>query len=183
MKKMIKCELGHKYDKKKHSNCPYCGVNIDLSIVRAFVQSNNRVKRNSMTLEEYNATVLSFESDATVIHNETIVHFEQKEVIKGWIVCVLGNEKNADYQIREGENKYILSDGKFINDITFDSDHEVCFIINVQDKKEMNLSINNNSEIYINDVRVIHETSIVTGDRISFYNREFVVQQFSEGWR
>lgn len=65
--KSVKCEKGHKYDKKKHSSCPYCGVNINLDIVKALHKTHR--EDGSVDLDG-----LVQQMDASFTRSNKVVH-------------------------------------------------------------------------------------------------------------
>ncbi len=108
---MKRCENGHYYDPKKHTSCPYCGVEIDdLPVTdrkrgggagRAAAGGEpETVRRQPPEQQDRPATPAS--DDAVTVAYAGPRGFDP---VVGWLVCVDGPERGRDYRIRRGRNR------------------------------------------------------------------------------
>lgn len=91
MEPLTRCLKGHYYDSKKHSSCPFCGVqDLDIDIKKTMAK---RVETNS--------------GQAPAEEGKTVGMFRNKldmDPVVGWLVAVSGPEKGHDYRIKSEKN-------------------------------------------------------------------------------
>ncbi len=126
---MKRCESGHYYDPKKHTSCPYCGVEIDdvpaTDRLRGGPHGSGdmaagepeTVRRTPAPRPE---TPPAMPDDDSV----TVAYPGPRgfDPVVGWLVCVAGPEKGRDYRIRRGKNR-IGRDEKM--DVVIRGDHAI----------------------------------------------------------
>ena len=98
-----RCENGHYYDPKKHTKCPFCGVD-------AIVFGPKSLKIEVLSDEHtrpagVQVTPSPGVGDDAVTRPLQLVHdMARIDPVVGWLVCVGGPEKGKDYRIRSENN-------------------------------------------------------------------------------
>lgn len=93
MDSMTRCNNGHYYDPKKHSSCPYCGVqNLDIDIQKTMAKKVSSPSGRSAPAGGEDKTVGMFHKKMGI------------DPVVGWLVAVEGPEKGNDYRITAERN-------------------------------------------------------------------------------
>ena len=102
MEPLTRCENGHYYDAKKHSSCPFCGVqNLGLDIQKTMA------KRPGETEEGVGVTKPVDSAPEKVDKERTMGIFQKKmgkEPVTGWLVAISGPEKGNDFRVTSERN-------------------------------------------------------------------------------
>ncbi len=84
---LIRCENGHMFNSKRYGNtCPYCDITVE--------QSPKKVEAPKMVNK-------SDDIEKTMPYWD---EYEGEEPVVGWLVCIEGTSKGADYKIRTEKN-------------------------------------------------------------------------------
>jgi hypothetical protein len=102
MEPLTRCSNGHYYDSKKHTSCPFCGVqNLGIDIQKTMA------KRPGNSGYEINATKPLGHAQGQGDVGKTKGIYKQKigiEPVTGWLVSISGPEKGLDYRIKAERN-------------------------------------------------------------------------------
>lgn len=102
MEPLTRCDYGHYYDSKKHTSCPYCGIqNIRNDIQRTMA------KRSSESDYEIEVTRPLNQKQAKGDPGRTMGVYHKKigrKPVSGWLVAVSGPEKGRDFRITVERN-------------------------------------------------------------------------------
>ncbi|MFZ0746419.1 MAG: FHA domain-containing protein [Terracidiphilus sp.] len=101
---LTRCDNGHYYDAKKHTQCPFCGV--------AAINFEPRSLKLGSSSEEHTRPAASQASpssvrvgDDAVTRPVQLVHdLARIDPVVGWLVAIGGPEKGKDYRIRSENN-------------------------------------------------------------------------------
>jgi len=93
----IKCKNGHYYDPERHTNCPYCGVDINDFMINRESHTANYGNVNDM--ESYGKTL-----PIQDIMKEKQIE-KKVEPVVGWLVVTSEKNRGMDYRILAGKNK------------------------------------------------------------------------------
>jgi len=88
-----RCPVGHFFDSRQHTNCPYCGV----PELELLVPPGGRQEPPPATL-----TVPSSMAGPTLPSLTTVSAIDP---VVGWLVCVDGAEVGRDYRLRSAINR------------------------------------------------------------------------------
>ncbi len=135
-----RCNNGHYYDDTKYMECPYCGVaqvningdlgsNVTMPIYNPVgaggqVYASQEAPTMPNTSPDYMKTE-AFSGENNADDQKTVGFMEKKEgtePVVGWLVCVDGPKKGADYKIK-AEKNFIGRDKS--NDIVLNEDKSV----------------------------------------------------------
>lgn len=101
---LTRCDNGHYYDAKKHTQCPFCGVgaiNFTPKSLRVGSSAEERTRpAGSETLPES----LRVGDDAVTRPVQLVHDLARIDPVVGWLVAVGGPEKGKDYRIRSENN-------------------------------------------------------------------------------
>lgn len=101
---LTRCDNGHYYDAKKHTQCPFCGVsaiNFEPRSPRPGASSEERTQPASSQVGPGPSRV----GDDVVTRPVQLVHdLARIDPVVGWLVAVGGPEKGKDYRIRSENN-------------------------------------------------------------------------------
>lgn len=110
----ITCKNGHFYDPEKHTNCPYCGIEINDFIINR--DSHTADYSTDKDVESYGKTLPLQDFLAGKQVEEKV------EPVVGWIVVISGKNRGRDYHILTGRNRI----GRLVtNEIVLDYDESV----------------------------------------------------------
>ena len=103
MDPLTRCENGHYYDSKKHTSCPFCGVqNLGIDIQKTMA------KRPGESNHEIGATKpLEGSAAQQTDEGKTMGLFQKrigKNPVTGWLVAISGPEKGNDFKITAERN-------------------------------------------------------------------------------
>ena len=102
MEQLTRCENGHYFDSKKHTTCPFCGVQ-ELGIeIQKTMAKKTGVSENSI-----NVTRPLDGNRSAGAEGKTVGIFQKKlgiEPVTGWLVTVSGPDKGKDYRIKPEKN-------------------------------------------------------------------------------
>jgi hypothetical protein len=102
MEPLTRCDNGHYYDAKKHTSCPYCGVqNLGIDIEQTMA------KRSGNAGFEVNVTKPLSQGRGREEVGVTKGIYKQKmgvDPVAGWLVSISGPEKGLDYRITAERN-------------------------------------------------------------------------------
>jgi hypothetical protein len=102
MEPLTRCDSGHYYDAKKHTSCPFCGVqNLGIDIEQTMA------KRPGNAGFEINVTKPLGQKRGQEEIGVTKGIYKQKmgvDPVAGWLVSVSGPEKGHDYRITAERN-------------------------------------------------------------------------------
>ena len=102
MEPLTRCDNGHYYDAKKHTSCPYCGVqNLGIDIEQTMA------KRSGNAGFEVNVTKPLNQGRGREEVGVTKGIYKQKmgvDPVAGWLVSISGPEKGLDYRITAERN-------------------------------------------------------------------------------
>ena len=96
---VTRCKNGHYYDDEKFSRCPFCGIDIGLSVSASGSGSS-----------ESEGRTIAF-SEVQKLPDDDIktigIYSDQRgnDFLTGWIVCVKGPEKGSDLRLYHGFNR------------------------------------------------------------------------------
>ena len=108
----IDCGKGHFYNSNEHSNCPYCGVQVDIGSTVPVAGGTRRMDGDvPPPRHDANKTRPVGESRPPPNANDrktkaywgSSVESEIDPVV-GWLVCIKGPDRGRDYRIRNGCN-------------------------------------------------------------------------------
>lgn len=193
---MIKCPNGHKYNNKKHSHCPHCGVNVDLNIVQNFKKNQNdtlRKRQASQDIDAEERTVLS-EQQTIMSHethtgdNPTVMSVVSRDEAKkeevylhGWLVAIEGANRNKDYRLNDGNNNFGIDyDGKFNGDSSGKILAMKYFSLEPKGNN-LELCVLGTENVYVNGETVVNSCIVTDIDKIKVRGNEFVLQTFKGG--
>ncbi len=102
MEPLTRCENGHYYDSKKHTSCPFCGVqNLGIDIQKTMA------KRPGEAGYDIGVTRPLDRSSEQAEIGKTMGVYKKKiglEPVAGWLVAISGPEKGRDYRIVSERN-------------------------------------------------------------------------------
>ena len=101
MEALTRCDNGHYYDSKKHSSCPFCGVqNLDIDIQKT-------VAKRPETYEGDIGITRPMMVTGGAEEGRTVGIFRKQlgiDPVVGWLVSIKGSEKGQDYRITSEKN-------------------------------------------------------------------------------
>ena len=105
---LTRCDNGHYYDARKHTQCPFCGVSaIDFGPKKVIVVSEESILPEGKTVP-YRAKQVPASpgvGDDAATRGLPLVHdLSRIDPVVGWLVNVGGPEKGRDYRIRSENN-------------------------------------------------------------------------------
>lgn len=165
---VIKCKKGHFYDDEKFAECPHCANRNDMeedSVTRPL---------NTESIEYYAAQYVH--DRAEHIHVEmdeerTIGLYSRREhekCVAGWLVCIEGVSKGADYHIYAGFNRIGREQS---NDIVLGYDMQVsrnthCSVVYEEKKNEFYAVPKAGNLTYLNDELLEQAQVLTDGDKL-----------------
>jgi len=197
MKRMIKCGHGHKYDKKKYTSCPHCGVDVNLDIVKSFNKSQNETLRKERVSTEIIKKTSNEVSTIASNDSRTIMSNDQRTVLsdnlqsgsnktsvaylKGWLIGIEGSVKYKDYRFNDCHTGFGIDfNGSFNHNVG----NNLLALSYFELKWESNallISNSGNEPVFVNRSILDSQRRILEGDMIKVLNNEFVVQFFKGG--
>lgn len=158
---MKQCSAGHFYDASKYASCPYCG-----EAPRA-----NAVPFTGSPNAGIGETVPIYQPDPVYdpAGQETIAIIEEFDPIVGWLVCVEGPDKGADFGIHNQVN-YIGRDSSMdiniANDPTVSRERQISLVYDQRSRKFYVGMTGGASIVRLNSVPLIATTEIKLGDKL-----------------
>ena len=158
MDSLIRCDNGHYFDPKKHSSCPFCGVqNLDIDIQKTMAK---RPTDGSKDIDKPN------------IVDKTVGIYQKKlgiDPVVGWLVAIEGAEKGSDYRITSEKNFIGRSEKMDISipgDASISRDNHA--IVSYNPKKNTFLILPGESRglVYLNEEEVVTPVTINAYDVI-----------------
>lgn len=172
MEKII-CKNGHSYDPEKHTNCPYCGIDINDFIINRESHTANYSNQNDV--ESYGKT-LPLQDYLAGKQAE-----EKAQPVVGWIVEISGKNRGRDYRILTGRNRI----GRVAaNEIVLDYDEAIeqiehANILYDPNKNCFYLAIGGGRGlVYLNGELISSKVELKTNDHILVGKTEFVFIPF-----
>lgn len=108
MEPLSRCENGHYFDAKKHSSCPFCGVQgLDIDIKKTMAKKPEIKKEVQEEKEEKELKEIKAEEKPEFKDLKTVGVFKRKmgaDPVVGWLVAIEGPEKGRDYRITSEKN-------------------------------------------------------------------------------
>ncbi|MDF2542602.1 MAG: hypothetical protein K0S47_2320 [Herbinix sp.] len=156
----VRCKNGHYYDPEWHTNCPYCGIDIEDFIIHKGSQSANY--GHSFEEESYGKTMPI---------QDYLPNQKKNNVgpVAGWLVVLNGSNKGKDYHILIGRNKI----GRLtMNEIALEQDEAVELLEHgniIYDTVSNSFTITPGSAtalIYVNDQILLGERILKEKDHI-----------------
>lgn len=102
MDPLTRCDNGHYYDAKKHTSCPFCGVqNLGIDIQKTMA------KRPGEVGGDIGVTKPLHRESGDAEEGKTMAVFKERlgiEPVTGWLVAISGPEKGKDYRITAERN-------------------------------------------------------------------------------
>jgi len=124
MEQMTRCDNGHYFDSKKHTTCPFCGVQeLGIEIQQTLA------KKAGATESSVKVTRPLQGSQVAGPEGKTVGIFQKKlgiEPVTGWLVTVSGPDKGKDYRIKAEKNFIGRSDKmdiQIVSDESVSRDH------------------------------------------------------------
>ena len=104
MEPLTRCDNGHYYDAKKHTSCPYCGVqDLGIDIQRTMAKRPGESNYDVGVTRPLNNKAPSGQQDP----GRTMGVYQEKigtDPVSGWLVAISGPEKGSDYRITSERN-------------------------------------------------------------------------------
>lgn len=190
LKKSTKCDKGHKYDVNKHTSCPYCGVKINLEIVKNYYRQQNstliRSRHLKTIMPDEEQTVLKStqytDDDATVLKASSSIPHEESIItelpIRGWLVAIDGNSKYRDYHLYDGDNYTGIDfDGHLITTLKRNELALEQFKLKL-DGDQFGLILDQ-VELNVNDHKAERTNELSDGDVLEFNGNKLMFQSLS----
>lgn len=179
---IVQCPNGHHYDNSKFDECPHCKS--DNPFFDVLYEYEETVAFPAEELDDYDKTIDFHMDDPSLSDNEKTIgaySFEfGNELITGWIVCIKGPARGKDFRLYHGWNRmgrnmsmdiYVPDDKK----ISADSHAAIVF----DDKKSKFFLVNENGALtYLNGEQLTQSTEILSGDKITAGDSEFIFIAF-----
>lgn len=151
MNQLTRCNNGHYYDSKKHSGCPYCGVqSLDIDIQKTMAK-----RSGGGTAAKGSGGGRPAEEGRTmgVFHKKMGI-----DPVVGWLVCVEGADRGKDYRIVAEKNFVGRGDGMDIRidgDETVSRDNHTIISYNPKDHKFRLYPGDGRGLVYLNDEELV----------------------------
>lgn len=176
-----KCINGHHYDDRKFDKCPLCK---DISSLLDFMDYDETVALPHLEIDDYDETVdFHIESGNNEDEEKTVGLFSFEtgsQLVVGWIVCIGGPARGKDYRLYHGWNRigrnismdiYIPEDKKISRDshagIVYDEKSSKFHLVN-----------QNGALTYLNGKLLIDTSEIISGDKITMGDSDFIFIAF-----
>lgn len=148
---MKQCSAGHFYDASKYASCPYCG----------------EATGNFSAGAQVGVTVPVFETASDSGVTEPII--ADFNPIVGWLICVEGPDRGADFRIHNEVN-YIGRDSSMDiniqNDNTVSRERQISLVYDKRSRKFYVGMMGGSSIVRLNGTPLIATTEIKAGDKL-----------------
>jgi hypothetical protein len=168
---MVSCGNGHFYNDAEHSNCPFCGVGLDLRPTRPLgAETNARLGNDAgHTRAASTAPAAGLGRDPGATRHIWAKRMGGVDPVVGWLVCVTGPEQGRDYRLHSERNfigRAPAMDVAITGDASISRDNHAVISYNPKQHSFRLAPGDSRGLVYLNDEEVITPLALAPYDRI-----------------
>lgn len=168
---MVSCGNGHFYNDAEHSNCPFCGVGLDLRPTRPLgAETNVRLGNDAgHTRAASAAPAAGLGRDPGATRHIWAKRMGGVDPVVGWLVCVTGPEQGRDYRLHSERNfigRAPAMDVAITGDASISRDNHAVISYNPKQHSFRLAPGDSRGLVYLNDEEVITPLALAPYDRI-----------------
>lgn len=168
---MVSCGNGHFYNDAEHSNCPFCGVGLDLRPTRPLgAETNARLGGDAgHTRAASTAPAAGLGRDPGATRHIWAKRMGGVDPVVGWLVCVAGPEQGRDYRLHSERNfigRAPAMDVAITGDASISRDNHAVISYNPKQHSFRLAPGDSRGLVYLNDEEVITPLALAPYDRI-----------------
>ncbi len=168
---MVSCGNGHFYNDAEHSNCPFCGVGLDLRPTRPLgAETNARLGNDAGHTRAAGAPPApGLGPDPGATRHIWAKRMGGVDPVVGWLVCVTGPEQGRDYRLHSERNfigRAPSMDVAITGDASISRDNHAVISYNPKQHSFRLAPGDSRGLVYLNDEEVITPLALAPYDRI-----------------
>ena len=168
---MVSCGNGHFFNDEEHSNCPFCGVGLDLRATRPLgAETPGRPTGDAgHTRAASAAPAGGLGRDPGETRHVWAKRMGGVDPVVGWLVCVAGPEQGRDYRLHSERNfigRAPSMDVAITGDATISRDNHAVISYNPKKHSFRLAPGDSRGLVYLNDEEVLTPVEVAPYDRI-----------------